>query len=98
MVEVRLSVTANADLAEIDAYGTEQFGIDAAGSYLQAFDKIFERLGRFPHSGEERLDYGQGIRCVFYRSHRILYLVEADRIVIARVLHHSRDVPRHLKP
>ena len=96
MVEVRLSDSAGADLAEIDAYGAERFGDKAAAAYQRGIDRVLTRLEDFPLSGEERPGYGPGIRCVVHRSHRVLYVVEAERIVVARILHHSRDVPRHL--
>lgn len=96
MVEVRLSEAAGADLAEIDTYGSDQFGDAAAAAYQRGIDRVLTRLEDFPLSGEKRPDYGEGIRCVVHRSHRILYVVEPDRVVIARILHHSRDVPRHL--
>lgn len=96
MAEVRLSEAAGADLAEIDAFGSERFGDKAAAAYQRGIDRILTRLEDFPLIGEERPDYGDRIRCIVYRSHRILYLVSAEKIVIARILHHSRDVPRHL--
>ena len=94
--EVRLSSAARGDLAEIDGFGAERFGDDAADAYQRAIDRVLTRLERFPMSGEERPDYGSGIRCVVHRSHRILYRIEPDRVFIARILHHSRDVPRYL--
>lgn len=96
MAEVRLSKAAGADLAEIDAFGSERYGDEATAAYQRGIDRVLTRLKDFPLSGEDRPDYGNGIRCVVHRSHRILYLVCADKIVIARILHHSRDVPRHI--
>lgn len=96
MPRVRLSSAARADLAEIDAFGAERFGDDAADAYQRGIDQVLTRLEEFPKSGEERPDYGGGIRCVVHRSHRILFRIEPDRVFIARILHHSRDVPRHL--
>lgn len=98
MVEVRLSEAAGDDLIGIDAYGSERYGDKVAAAYQRGIDRVLTRLEDFPLSGEERPDFGAGIRCVVHRSHRILYIVEADRIVIARILHLSRDVPRHLSP
>lgn len=96
MPEVRLSGDARADLIEIDEFGSERFGDDAADAYQRAIKHVLTRLEDFPLIGEARPDYGAGIRCIGYKSHRILYRVENERVEIARILHHSRDVPRHL--
>jgi toxin ParE1/3/4 len=96
--DIRLTEAAIADLAEIDAFGGERFGDDAADAYQRGIAKVFARLESFPLSGELRPGYGTDIRCVIHRSHRILYKVEADSIIVARILHHSRDVQKHLKP
>ena len=96
MAEVILSQTAYADLAEIGDYSEAQFGRDAADSYQDAIDHAFERLGSFPHSGAARPDFGRDVRCIVCNRHRILYRVSGDRVRILRILHHLRDVPRHL--
>ena len=96
MAEVRLSETARFDLAEIDAFGAEQFGEDAANAYQRGIAESLDRLRIFPSLGEARPGYGLNIRCIGYRSHRILYRLEGSEVVIARILHHSRDVSRHL--
>lgn len=98
MLEIRLTTAAIGDLAEIDGFGGERFGDDAADAYQLGIAKVFARLQSFPLSGELRPAYGEEIRCVVYRSHRILYKVDAEGIVVARILHHSRDVQKHLKP
>jgi toxin ParE1/3/4 len=94
--EVRLSEAARADLIEIDDYGSERFGDDASDAYQRAIDLILTRLEDYPLLGEARPDYGAGIRCIVHKSHRILYRVEGEWVEIARILHHSRDVPQHL--
>ena len=96
MPDVRLSAAARADLAEIDAYGFDRFGDDAADAYQRGIDQVLTRLESFPRIGEARPDYGADIRCVVHRSHRILYCVRKTGVLIVRVLHHSRDAARHL--
>lgn len=96
MAEVRLSEGARADLADIDAYGAEQFGEDAADGYQRGISDTLDRLSRFPRLGEARPAYGMNIRCIVYRRHRILYRLIGEEVVVARILHHSRDVARHL--
>ena len=96
MPEVRLSERARLDLIDIDDFGSERFGDDTADAYQRAIADILSQLGDFPLIGEARPDYGNGIRCIVHKSHRILYRVENETVEIARILHHSRDVPRHL--
>ena len=94
MAEVHLSRRAYADLAEIDAYGASEFGESAAGAYQEAFDRAFQLLGAYPRSGEDKPEYGEGLRSFVCQQHRILYRFEAETVQIVCVIHHSRDVAR----
>lgn len=96
MAEVFLSRKAYADLAEIESYGASRFGEAAAAAYQSTFDHAFARLATYPHSGEARPEFGTGLRCLICGRHRILYRIEDGVVQIVRVMHHSRDVPRHL--
>lgn len=96
MLDVKISRSAQSDLAAIDEYGTEQFGGDAAAEYSRGFTGAFELLSHHPHTGQARPEFGKNVRCKVYRKHRILYRVTGDTVYVQRVLHHSRDVPRHL--
>lgn len=96
MADVRLSEDARLDLIDIDAFGAKQFGSEVSDAYQRSIAEVLDRLGDFPRIGEARPDYGIGIRCIVHKSHRILYRLTEDQVVIARILHHSRDVPRHL--
>ena len=98
MAEVHLSRAAYADLAEIDTYGVAQFGEGAADAYQDGLDRAFTRLAEFPESGEARPEYGTGLRCLVYASHRIFYLFDNGVVRIVRGLHHSRDVQQHIQP
>jgi toxin ParE1/3/4 len=98
VARLRLSADARADLAEIDSYGASQFGGDAAEAYSRGFRKAFARLRAHPLSAPARDEYGEGVRCLVHHSHRIFYVFDGEEVLIARVLHHSRDVPKALKP
>lgn len=94
MADVHLSRRAYADLAKIDAYGANQFGETAAAAYQEAFDQAFQRLAAYPRSGEDKPEYGAGLRSFVCQRHRILYRIEAETVQIVCVIHHSRDVAR----
>ena len=97
MAEIVLSRAAYADLAEIGNYGEAQFGRAAADAYQDEFDRAFERLAAHPRSGEAKPVWGSGFRCLVCKRHRIIYQASEEAVQIYRILHHSRDVPRHLK-
>lgn len=97
MAEVRLSEAAGADLAEIDDFGSERFGDNASAAYQRGIDRVLTRLEDFPLSGEERPDYGDGVRCLVHRQHRVFYTASGDSVLIVRILHHSRDAQRALR-
>jgi toxin ParE1/3/4 len=98
VAKIRLSAAARSDLARIDDYSAEHFGDDVAADYLRGFGDVFEQLQRFPLAGQARPDYREGTRCKLHRSHRILYRVTDDVVFIQRILHHSQNVPAHLRP
>lgn len=97
MAEVEFSNAAETDLVEIDEFSVTRFGEDVAEIYMHGFDAAFVRLRDYPLAAPLRPDFGGGIRCLVHRQHRILYVVEGEHVLIARVIHHSRDVGRALK-
>jgi toxin ParE1/3/4 len=96
MAKIILSRMASNDLVEIGDYGEAHFGRIATDAYQDAIDRAFERLASYPLSGEAKPAFGTNMRCLACNRHRILYRISSDTVEIIRVLHHSRDVPRHL--
>ncbi|MEP7221589.1 MAG: type II toxin-antitoxin system RelE/ParE family toxin [Novosphingobium sp.] len=96
VAEIWLSRAAFTDLTEIDEYSAAQFGDAAADAYKNGLDQAFTRLASFPRSAEVRPAYGDGIRCLNYGRHRILYLIDGEIVQIVRVLHQAQDVLRNL--
>jgi toxin ParE1/3/4 len=97
VAEVEFSNAAEADLVEIDEFSVVRFGEDVAEIYMHGFNAAFVRLRDYPLAAPLRPDFGDGIRCLVHRQHRILYKVNGDTVLIARITHHSRDVRRALK-
>jgi toxin ParE1/3/4 len=97
VAEVEFSNTAEADLVEIDEYSVARFGEDVAEIYMHGFDAAFVRLRDFPLAAPLRPDFGDGVRCLVHRQHRILYTATKDNVLIARIIHHARDARRALK-
>ncbi len=98
VARIILSRTAHGDLVDIGEYGEAQFGSMAADSYQDDIERCFDRLADHPLSGEAKAVWGDGVRCLVCNRHRIVYRFGNDTVQILRILHHSRDVPQHLKP
>lgn len=98
VARIILSRAAYGDLVEIGEYGEAHFGSLAADSYHDDIERCFERLADHPLSGEARAVWGVGIRYLVCNRHRIVYRLSDDTVQILRILHHSRDVQKHLKP
>ncbi|QGN55144.1 type II toxin-antitoxin system RelE/ParE family toxin [Novosphingobium sp. Gsoil 351] len=97
MAELSFSIAAQSDLADIEEYGVREFGPDVAEVYMRRLIQALAFLARYPRSAPERPDYGEGIRSKTVRKHLILHQVDASGVFVVRILHHSRDVSRHLK-
>lgn len=91
MVRVEISPLARRDLEAIDDYGLSRFGESAADAMQDTIRQAFVMLGEFPQSAPERPEYGDNIRCKVHRGYRILYRFDGSRIMIVRVVHHSRS-------
>lgn len=43
------------------------------------------------HRATTKPELGCDIRCLVHRHHRIFYIIEADVVVIGRIIHHARN-------
>jgi toxin ParE1/3/4 len=96
MAELRLSAQAERDLIGIQDYGDAMFGEVASRRHMAGFDRVFDLLCAHPLAGEARPGWGESMRAMSYRPHRILYRINGDTVRIVRVLHMRRDVRRAL--
>ncbi len=83
-------------MREIHAFSVDRFGRTVADAYLQGLRGCFDRLLDFPAIGRIYPGVTPEIRVLSYRRHRIFYRVEADQVVIVRVLHERRDIGEKL--
>ncbi|MEQ1543202.1 MAG: type II toxin-antitoxin system RelE/ParE family toxin [Novosphingobium sp.] len=97
MAEVEFSNAAEADLVDIDEFSAARFGEEVAEIYMHGFDAVFERLRDFPLAAPPRPDFGDGIRCLVHRQHRVLYTATENYVLIVRIIHHARDARQVLK-
>ena len=97
MARVFPTEAARADLVAIREYSIERFGSDVADDYFLGFDEAFDLLSRHPLAGPAMPEFGDGIRCLTHRRHRLFYKVDADIVLIVRVLHAAMDARQTLK-
>lgn len=92
-----LSIEADQDISDIFDYTEREFGLDQAVAYVSAFDECFSQLLENPQLGRERQEILKELRSISHEAHVVFYRVLIDRIRIVRVLHGSRDLPRHFQ-
>ena len=91
MAEVLLTTEARDDLADIDRYSIENFGIEVATNYMAGFDKAFALLREHPEAGAARQDVDRAIRSFGCGRHSLFYEIVDERVIIQRVLHKAMD-------
>lgn len=92
MPTVHRTSLANADLVEISLRIAEDNPV-AADTWLDNFDRKCRLLTTMPEMGRLRPELAPQIRSWVYGDYVIFYQISPDGIVVARVLHGSRDLP-----
>ena len=88
---------AETDLDEIWLWIAED-NIKAAEDTIERIEAAENRLGQFPELGQARPDLSEGVRHWPVGSYLILYRIEADHVLIVRVIHGARDLPALFRP
>ena len=96
MAAYGLSRKAAIDLDGIHEYTTLNFRLAQAQRYLNGMHERFEDLARQPMLGRSAGRLAPNLRRYEYRSHVVSYVAEDEDVLIARVLHQSMDVRRHV--
>ena len=92
-----LSDIAEADISDIYDYTVSKHGAAQAAVYLSGLDRFLDNLVDQPTMGKARNDIRDGLRSFQYEHHTIFYRLLDDHIRIVRILHSSRDMPRHFR-
>ena len=95
----RLSVRAEADLAEIWVYSAEQWSLGHADGYVDALVSRFDWLRDNPQLWKPRPDITEGLYSFPQQSHVIYFRAQGDPpglIEIVRVLHGRMEPARHV--
>lgn len=87
----RLARRAEDDLDAIYTAGAEAFGAAQADAYAAGLIRTFQFLASYPRAARERSEATPPVRAHPYKSHLIVYVIEGDDILVARVRHAHED-------
>ena len=91
MSRVRLSELAQSDLDGIWLHVAQEASLETADRLIDEIVQRFELLSRNPAAGHFREELAPGVRSFSVGNYLIYYRDTAGRVLIARVLHGSRD-------
>lgn len=86
----RLSELAEQDLRETWLHVAADASVERADRLLEAIGHRLELLAEHPRMGRRRPEFGSDLRSFVVENHVIYYRPEKE-LLIARVLHGSRD-------
>jgi toxin ParE1/3/4 len=86
---LHISPEAEVDLLEIGTYTRDTWGWRQADKYLSQLEEGCELIVRIPSVGRECDRIREGLHRFEIGKHVIFYTVEAERILVARVLHEN---------
>lgn len=93
-MRLKLGRRSENDLADIRDYSVEQFGVERAILYLDGIEAAFRLILDYPEIGGVHRKVAPPVRSYAVQRHRIFYSVEADVVLVQRVLHSTMDVGR----
>jgi len=92
-----ISNLAQQDLAAIEKYTRDKWGVHQADIYLEQIQaKVFSLLEQ-PYLGTTRADISSGYRCLQEGKHLIFYYLEQEAINIIGIPHSRMDLKKHLE-
>jgi len=94
-LRIEVSLRARDDILGIHAYLSKRSRV-AADRLLVRFSERFKELLEFPLLGRDRSELRPSLRGLLVDRYIAFYKVEAERIVIVRVLDGRRDIMREM--
>lgn len=91
LTHVRLTPAARSDLEAIWLYTMQTWSADQADRYTDILEDTFDRLLFMPELGRERVEFDPPVRLHLSGEHIIIYRIEADHLVILRILGGKQD-------
>lgn len=97
MAEVRWSLTATADLQEIEDFIARDSILHAV-NFVDRIVESAEKLQQSPQLGRVVPEFGRSdLRELLFRGYRIIYLSKDNAVIILRVVHGARDLADLIK-
>lgn len=96
MSAYRLLKKAENDLTSIAEYTIQHVGIEQAGRYRDGLFKAFEIIADFPLIGSNQSHIKKNMRRHVHEFHSVYYRVDADEVIIYRILGPGEDPLRHI--
>jgi toxin ParE1/3/4 len=87
----RLSGSAERDLLQLYQAGVRDFGQSQAERYFAGLEQAFEFLAGYPRAARERTEITPPVRVHPYKMHLIVYVIDADAVLILRIRHQRED-------
>lgn len=75
----------------------QDFGLQQAGRYERGPHRTISIVAENPHIAAERTEKEPPVGIYHHAKHQIVYLIEADHILVARVLRDEVDLTQHLQ-
>lgn len=88
----RLAPEAESDLDDLWFYVASHGSIEVADRLIDALTARFFLLARYPRAGRQRDDLWHGIRLFPVGDYVVLYRIEGNDVLVARVVRGSRDL------
>ncbi len=83
----RLSRLAETDLTDIATYTLDRWGLDQTVRYIDALETCCDRLVNQPELGRACAQVRPGLRRIEHGRHVVFYRIEAEGVLICRILH-----------
>ena len=87
-----LTEFAEIDLAELWSFLALETTESFASGFLKRLEARYDQIRMFPFSGAPRPHLATGLRVLFHEKYGIYYFSNEQEIIIARILHGSRDL------
>lgn len=95
-MKLRIARRAECELDRIQEFYERTRG--SSQRIIEMFDDAFQHLLQWPRSGHHRLDFvDEEYRFWRVESYLVVYLVEDPWLVVATILHASRDLAKELE-
>lgn len=95
-MQLKRSIAADNDLIDIYQYTFEAYGKAKAESYFAELTHSMVLISESPYMYRERTEFVPPVRIARAGQHLVVYSIEANFVLVVRVLHTSMDIEEKL--